>query len=94
MAYPVWHGIWCGLACLAWYMVWPGKHGRVYGMYLRAWHDICYGLVGMAWYMVLLGKPGMAYGIAWRGMEWYIRMWRDDMYMVWPDGHGMVYDMV
>ena len=57
--------------------------------------------------MVVLGGPGMVYGISWRswhgiwyslaryGMVYSYRVaWRDDMYMVWPGGHGIVYGMV
>ena len=36
LAYRVWHGIYYGLACLALYMVWPGKHGMEYDMALQA----------------------------------------------------------
>ena len=86
-------------------MVWPGKHGMVYDMTLRAWHGLCSGLVGMAWYVVLLGGPGMVYGMslrAWHGI-WYRLArygiaygvaWQDDIYMEWSGGHGMVYGMV
>ena len=102
MAYQVWHDIWYGLDCLAWYMVWPGKHGMVYGMALQAWHGICYGLVGIAWYMLLLGSPGMVYGMSWQAWHgiWYclVRVgmvcgvgWQDDVYCTaWRAWH-MVY---
>ena len=88
LAWPgnAWHGIWYGLAGMAWYMAKPGF----------AWHDIRYGIVDMAWYMV---RPGLRasyfiYGTTWRaghgtwydleGMSWFI---------VWLGGHGMVYSM-
>ena len=35
----------------------------------------------------------MVYGIGWRGIAYGV-VWQDDMYMVWPGGHGMVYGMV
>ena len=53
----------------------------VYGIAWRAWQDIWYGLAGMAWYMVL---PGEVWDGIWCGLA-------DDMYMVWPDRHVMVY---
>ena len=74
------------IAGIAWYMVWPGRNGIVYGMAGRAWHGIWYGLGGhgmvygitwvdMAWYMVWPGGHGMVYVMAWRayGMDW--RTW-------------------
>ena len=86
-------------------MVWPDKHGIVYDMAVRAWHGMCSGLVGMAWYMVLLGRPGMVSGMSLRAWHsiWYCLAkydiayavtWQDDVYMVWPGGHGMVCGMV
>ena len=88
-------------------MVWPGKHGMVYDIALRAWHGLCSGLVGMAWYMVLLGEPGMVYVMylqAWHGI-WYCLArhgiaygvaWQDDMHMVciWYGLSGMAWYMV
>ena len=38
----------------------------------------------MAWYMVFSGEVLDPYGVA----------LQDDMYMVWPGGHGMVFGMV
>ena len=55
--------IWYDLACMAWYMLWPGE----------AWHGIWYDLVDIAWFMVWPGAHGMVYGMAlWasRGL-WY-----------------------
>ena len=55
MVCRIWQDRWYGIVYgVAWrddmYMVWPGRHGMVYGMIKRAWH----GLAGMAWYMVTL----------------------------------------
>ena len=52
-----------------------------------AWHVIWYGLAGIAWYImawqasrsIWYGLAGEALGLA--------------LYMVWPDGHSMIYDM-
>ena len=63
-------------------MQWLVGHGMIYSIAWRAWHGIWYVLAGMAWYC--LARYGIAYGVA----------WQDDMYMVWPGGHGMVYGMV
>ena len=69
---------------MAWNMIWPGKHGMVYDMALRAWHGICSGLVGMAWYMVLLGGPCMVYGMSLQAWHVYGIAWRGmDLHMVW-----------
>ena len=45
-----------------------------------------YGMVCRAWPGIWYCLPiyGTVYGVA----------WRDDMYMDWPGGHGMVYGMV
>ena len=74
MAYRVRHCIWYGLACLhgirfgltimAWYMIWPCRHGMVSAVAWWAWRDIWYCLVGLAWYMVCPCGHGMVYGIA------------------------------
>ena len=55
---------------MAWYMVLPGGHGRIYSM---AWHGIWHCLAryrmvyGVAWwddmYMVWPGPHGMVYGM-------------------------------
>ena len=34
------HGISCGLSGMAWYMVWLGMPGMVYGLAWKAWHGI------------------------------------------------------
>ena len=34
------HGIWYGLAGMAWYMAWPGMYCMVYGMALWVGHDV------------------------------------------------------
>ena len=65
---------------MAWFMVWPGGHSRIYGMAWQAWHGICYGLAGMALFMLWPGGHGMVFGMVWEGMAWY---------MV----HGMIYGM-
>ena len=59
MVWPglAWHGIWYGVAGIAWYMVWPGGHHMVYGSARHgACHSIWYGLAGMAWCMVWPGR--------------------------------------
>ena len=45
-----------------------------------------YGMAWRAWHGIwfCLTRYGMVYGMAWPA----------DMYMVWPDGHGIVYGMV
>ena len=69
---------------MAWFMQWLSGHGMVYSIAWRAWHGIWYVLV--AWHGIgyCLARYGTAYGVA----------WQDDMYMVWPGRHGMVYGMV
>ena len=72
-------------------MVWPGRHGMVFGMAWEGmawyivlpvwtWHDIC---------MALRVLHGICYGmmVIWYGLA--------DMaqYMVWPSWHDMVYGM-
>ena len=59
MSWRAWCDICHGLAGIAWYMVWPGRHGMVWpdghGMVYMAWpawHVIWYGLAGMTWYIV------------------------------------------
>ena len=96
---PTWHGIWYGLLGMAWYVVWPGGHGRTYGMAWRTWHGIWYGLADMALYMVCPLGHGMVYGMAWEGIAWYMVLpgltWHDiwyglsgmAWYMLWPHGH-------
>ena len=79
---------------MAWYMVWPGGHGMVYGMAWRAWQDRWYGLADMSWYMVWPGRHGIVYDMAWRAWHgiWYGlagKAW----YMVWPGVYGIVHDM-
>ena len=49
---------------MAWYMVWPGGQGIVYGMVWWVRHDIWYGLVAMACYMQWPGGHYMVYGLA------------------------------
>ena len=49
------HGIWYGLAGMAWYMVWSSGHCMVYGMAWWASHGICIGLA----------RCGMVYVIFW-----------------------------
>ena len=127
MAWRTRHGIWYGLPGMAWYMVLPGGHGRVYGMAWRAyhgiWHIICsclvgngmvYGMACRAWHSISYGQArygtvyGMArgHGMVWpgdvshgiwyglQGMAWHMVIaWRGiASYIVWPSGHGMVYD--
>ena len=61
------------------------------GIAWRAWQDIWYGLVGMAWYMVLLGEV-WDYGVAWPDDMYMVRPVRHGM--VWSSGYGMVYGVV
>ena len=89
MAYRAWHGIWCGLACLSVYMVWPCGHGMTYAIAWLVWHGTWYCLAGLAWYMVYptlwhgiwycLARFRMVYGVA----------WQDDMYILRLGGHGI-----
>ena len=83
MAWQAWH-----LYGLAWYLVWPGRHGMVWPG--RAWCGIWYylGRHDMI-YMEWPGRHGICYGLTgiWYGladMAWY---------MVWPGRHDMVYGM-
>ena len=87
------HGIWYGLADIAWYMVmvWQARHG--------ARHSIWYGLAGMSLYIVWPGGQGMVYVMAWwvRHDIWHgicYGMAGITLYMVRPGGHRMVYRMV
>ena len=102
------HGVWYGLAGLAWLIVWPG------GRCMVLW----YVLVGLAWdmaflaaialySMVLRTSHGIWYGMAgialYMVMAWQTRRWACHSvwyglvgmawYIVWPGGQGMVYDM-
>ena len=89
-------------------MVWPGGHGVVYGMVLRAPHGIWYGLAGLAWYIVWFGGLRMVYSMAWRalhgiscgltGIAWYSMAWRAlhgiwyglaGIIWLWPGRQGM-----
>ena len=45
-----WHGIWYGLAGMAWYMLWSGGHAIVNGTAWWATLDIC---IGMACYCLV-----------------------------------------
>ena len=83
MTWRACHGLWYGLACMPWYIVWPG--GQAGYTVRHSGYGIWYGLVCMAWYMVWPGGHSMVYGICMAGIAWS---------MVWPDRHGMVYDMV
>ena len=62
--------------------LWLGEHGRV----LLGGPDMVYGMSWREWHGIwyCLARYGMVYGVA----------WRDEMYMVWPGGHDMVYRMV
>ena len=53
-------------------MVWPGRHGMIYGMAWRLWHGICYGLAGITLYMVWPGGHRMVYCMTWQDMSWYV----------------------
>ena len=81
----------CGLAGMAWYillpdghMVWPGRYGMIYGLAWLAWQGICYDLAGNS----------MVYGMIWRQWHgiWY-GLAGKACYMVWPEGHGMIFIM-
>ena len=47
MAWRARNGVWYGLVRTAWYIVWPGGHGRIYAMAWLAshgiWHDLFWG---------------------------------------------------
>ena len=62
----------------------------VYGMAMWAWHGIWLSLAEIA-YGVLYGLYGMAWW-AWNAI-WY-GLVGIPWYMVWPGGHGGVYDIV
>ena len=69
---------------MAWYMVWPGGHGKGYGNAWRASHGVWYGMADRAWYIVWPGSHSM---VLWYGLvdlAWDI---------VWSGGHRMVYGM-
>ena len=53
---------------MAWYMVWPEGHCRIYGMAWMACHGIWYGMAGMALFMVWPGGHCMVFGMACEGM--------------------------
>ena len=62
-----WACIVYGTTKQAWYIIWPGVHGMVYGMASRAshdaWHVLWYGLEGMSWFIIWTGEHGMVYSI-------------------------------
>ena len=37
-------------------MVWPVRHGMIYGMAWRSWHGICNGMAGITWPGKVCGK--------------------------------------
>ena len=109
MAWQELHCLWCGLASMAWYLVWPrrawrgiryylGRHGMIYGMAWRAWHVICYGLTSIwyswrTWHGIWYGLAGIWYGVAGNGMI-HGMTWRAmPWFMIWPGSQGMVHNM-
>ena len=109
MAWQDWHCLWCGLASMTWYLVWPrrawrgiryylGRHGMIYGMAWRAWHGICYGLTGIwyswrTWHGIWYDLAGRWFGVAGNGMI-HGMTWRAmPRFMIWPGSQGIVHNM-